>query len=190
MYAAQIFFIVTRNVLYNPPPNLPPLRVEIFDLKGSTYNRKFVSPPNGTFVKCRHCNKLYVIGSIEIQECTSYRRIHEPSGVRKDNDFYHRLPLLEGEYDILMNQITKDLYFLSDELQVIDYSWLGKILFTYYLHIIYIIYRSNLSLVGISKVVQKADLNEFEKFILMNEVCVILLYLYFVYFIINNKLYY
>lgn len=142
MYAAQIFFIVTRNVLWNPPPNLSPLRVEIYDLKGSTYKRSFVSPPKGTLVKCRHCSKSYIIGSYEIQECTSYRRIHEPTGVRKDNDFYHRLPLLEGEYDRLMGQVTKDLYFLSDELQVIDYSWLGKY-FHFYYYSNYLIKKNN-----------------------------------------------
>lgn len=129
MYASQIFFIVTRNVFWNPSPNPSPLRVDIYDLKGSTYKREFVPPPKGTQVKCRHCNKYYVIGLLEYEgeECTSYRRLHEPSGVRKDNDFYHRLPLLEGEYDKLMNQVTADLFFLSDELKVIDYSWLGNI---------------------------------------------------------------
>lgn len=63
MYAAQIFFFVSRNVLWHPPHNLnPPLRVDIYDLKGSTYCREFKSPPTGTFVTCRHCNKRYRIG--------------------------------------------------------------------------------------------------------------------------------
>lgn len=60
-----------------------------------------------------------------MEECTSYRRIHEPSGVRKDNDFFSRLPLLEEDYDRLILQVTSDLDFLSDRLKVIDYSWLG-----------------------------------------------------------------
>lgn len=61
-----------------------------------------------------------------MEECTSYRRVHEPTGVRKDNDFYSRLPLLEEDYDQLMHQVTKDLNFLSEKLQVMDYSWLGR----------------------------------------------------------------
>jgi hypothetical protein len=60
-----------------------------------------------------------------MEECTSYRRVHEPTGVRKDNDFFSRLPLLEEDYDRLMLQITRDLDFLSERLQVMDYSWLG-----------------------------------------------------------------
>ena len=138
MYAAQIFFIVTRNVLWNPSLDNSLLRVEIYDLKGSTYKREFVPPAKGQLAKCRHCNKSYIIGSYQNLECTSYRRVHEPTGVRKDNDFYHRLPLLEGEYDSLMNQVSKDLFFLSDELKVSDYSWL----------------------VGISKVIQKTNVQE------------------------------
>jgi hypothetical protein len=63
--------------------------------------------------------------SREMEECTSYRRVHEPTGVRKDNDFFSRLPLLEEDYDRLMLQITRDLDFLSERLQVMDYSWLG-----------------------------------------------------------------
>jgi hypothetical protein len=148
MYAAQIFFFVSRNVLWSPPRDLPsPLRVDIFDLKGSTYGRQFKPPPTGTRVRCRHCNKSYQIGypppslsfphfspsrpspawrrSREMEECTSYRRIHEPTGVRKDNDFFSRLPLLEEDYDRLILQVTRDLDFLSERLQVMDYSWLG-----------------------------------------------------------------
>jgi hypothetical protein len=86
--------------------------------------------------------------SKELQECTSYRRMHEPSGVRKDNDFYHRLPLIEEDYDRLLSQVHRDLNFLGEELQVIDYSWL----------------------VGISKVVRQIDTSESGKYLLMSEV--------------------
>jgi hypothetical protein len=142
MYAAQIFFFVSRNVLWSPPRDLPsPLRVDIFDLKESTYGRQFKPPPTGTRVKWRHCNNSYQIGypppppslpspvwrrSREMEECMSYRRIHEPTGVRKDNDFFSRLPLLEEDSDRLTLQVTRDLDFLSERLQVMDYSWLGS----------------------------------------------------------------
>jgi hypothetical protein len=65
-----------------------------------------------------------------MEECTSYRRLHEPNGVRKDNDFFSRLPLLDQDHDRLLLQVSTDLNFLAEKLQVMDYSWLGDPLFS------------------------------------------------------------
>jgi hypothetical protein len=72
---------------------------------------------------------------------------------------------MEEDYDRLAAQITKDLNFLAERLQVMDYSWLGPLRLSPSL-------TSLRSPVGISKVVRQTYFleSESERYVLLDEV--------------------